>query len=311
MGLTVIVTGAGGPAGVSVVQALRAAGHRVVAADCDEYAVGFGLADDAAVLPFASDDNFVEALCELAISSGANVLISTLAEELLRLSPRERELTAAGLATWLPAPAAVETCADKWQFAVRLAGSGVPIPATALGSHDGVPGPWIVKPRFGRGSRDVFAVDDESELPWVLGRVPDPIVQTRLDGCEFTVDAMVDRDGSLAGAVARWRLGTTGGISTRGRTFVDPELTVLVGELLREVGLVGPATVQGFRSEDSSIAFTEVNPRFSGGLPLSLHAGADLVGEYVEAILGRAMRPERLTYRPDVVMSRHFAEVYL
>jgi carbamoyl-phosphate synthase large subunit len=53
-----------------------------------------------------------------------------------------------------------------------------------------------------------------------------------------------------------------------------------------------------------------VNPRFSGGLPLSLHAGADLVGEYLRAIMGRDPRADRLVARPGVTMVRYFDEVY-
>jgi carbamoyl-phosphate synthase large subunit len=53
-----------------------------------------------------------------------------------------------------------------------------------------------------------------------------------------------------------------------------------------------------------------VNPRFSGGLPLSLAAGADLVGEVVRGTLGQPLRRERLQYRPGVRMIRSFSEVF-
>ena len=49
-------------------------------------------------------------------------------------------------------------------------------------------------------------------------------MQTRLHGMEFTVDALVDRDGSLVAAVPRWRLETKAGISSKGRTFGDDQL---------------------------------------------------------------------------------------
>ena len=52
------------------------------------------------------------------------------------------------------------------------------------------------------------------------------------------------------------------------------------------------------------------NPRFSGGLPLSLAAGADLVGQYLRGLLGLPMRPERLRARAGVTMVRYFAEVF-
>lgn len=305
----VLVTGAGGAAGVAVIRAL--AGRRpVVAADCDPDAVGLHLARDAGVLPRGDEPDFAAHVAKLAARTGATALICTVAEEIPTLHAGRDLLAEAGLRTWLPSPDAVTTCTDKWRFAMACAAAGIPAPATGLGTGAGIPGPWIVKPRFGRGWRDVLAVDDAEDLAWALRRVPDPIVQTRLIGLEFTVDALVDRGGRLAGAVPRWRLDTRGGITTRGRTFASRPLVDGVAHLLDTVGLVGPATVQGFVDETGHFAFTEVNPRMSGGLPLSLAAGADFVGEYLRGIDGRSPRPERLAGRAGVTVVRHLTEVY-
>ena len=206
----------------------------------------------------------------------------------------------------------MRTCLDKWTFAQAVATAGIPHPPTNLGRANGVQGPWIVKPRFGRGSRDVYTADEPDELAWSLARVPQPIVQTRLVGMEFTVDALMRRDGRLAGGVPRWRLETKAGISSKGRTFDDPELVEGVEALLAALGLDGPANVQGFvREDDGTFVFVEVNPRFSGGLPLSLAAGADLVGEYLRGILGEQPAPARLAYRAGTTMTRHLAEAYV
>jgi carbamoyl-phosphate synthase large subunit len=295
---------------VAVVRALTAAGHQVVAVDADGLAVGLRLARRSGVLPRADDPAFVESLCDLAFDAGARALVPTLAEELVVLAGARTALEDVGVESWLPDPGAVETCTDKWRFAQAVAAAGVPGCRTGLGSADGIQGPWIVKPRFGRGSRHVHAVDDAEGLAWALPRVPEPIVQTRLSGREFTVDALVDRDGKLAGAVPRWRLETRAGISTKGRTFADSGLTARVAELLTAVGLVGPANVQGFVDADGRPTFVEVNPRFSGGLPLSLAAGADLVGEYLQGVFGEPIRPERLAFRSGVTMIRHFEELF-
>src|SRR5205085_4129928 len=107
----------------------------------------------------------------------------------------------------------------------------------------------------------------------------------------------------------RWRLETKAGISTKGRTFEDDAVCAGVGRLLSAVGLQGPANVQGFVGDDGQVTFMEVNPRFSGGLPLSLAAGADLVGEYVRGILGQPVRRDRLAFRAGVTMLRHFEEI--
>ena len=306
----VLVTGAGGAAGVAVIQALR--GRRpVLAVDCDPDAVGLRLADQAAVVPWGDEPDFAAHLAKLASRHAATAMVCTVAEEMPALHDGHELLTEAGLRSWLPTAAAVRRCLDKWAFAVAATAAGVPVPATALGTTVGVPGPWIVKPRFGRGSRDVYAVDTPAEAAFALSRVARPLVQRRLVGREFTVDALVDRDGTLAGAVPRWRMETKAGISTKGRTFDDPALVAAVGELLGALGLTGPANVQGFRDEAGAVSFTEVNPRFSGGLPLALAAGADLVGEYLRGLAGRPVRPERLVARSGVTMLRHFAEVYL
>jgi carbamoyl-phosphate synthase large subunit len=168
----------------------------------------------------------------------------------------------------------------------------------------------VVKPQFGRGSRDVFLCATERELDDALGRCTDPIVQTQVMGREFTCDVLMDPSGALAGGVARWRVETKAGISTKGETFDNADVLHLSGQVLKAVGLTGPANVQGFVCGDGTVVIHEVNPRFSGGLPLSLAAGADLVEEYLRAVMGAPVRPERLVGRPGVKMLRYFSEVF-
>jgi len=306
----VIVTGAGGPAGVAVVRALRAAGRRVIGCDADPHAAGIRLADEGCAVVRYDDPSYVDDLLDISGKTGAGVLLSTIAEEMPVLAAASSRLASAGLATWLPPAGAVVTCIDKWQFAQTMTLHALPAPATGLATSVGVPGPWIVKPRFGRGSRDVLAVDDEDELRWALARVPEPIVQTRVPGREFTVDVLIARSGRLAGAVPRWRDETKAGISTKGETFADPSLVRLVTVLVSELGLEGPANIQGFVQPSGDVMFIEVNPRFSGALPLSLAAGADLVGEYLRGVEGLPVRPSRLRYRAGVRMTRYYEELF-
>ena len=282
----------------------------MVAVDCDPDAVGLQLATDADLVPRADNPDFAALLAKVAARHRATALICTVAEEMPALHEGAGLLAEAGVRMWLPATEAVRTCTDKWRFAQVCWSAGMPVPDTARGTSAGLPGPWIVKPRFGRGSRDVYPADSAAEVAFAAARMDQPLVQTRLVGREFTVDALVERDGTLAGAVPRWRLETKAGISTRGRTFVSPELAAAVAGLLAAVGLTGPANVQGFLSERSEIAFTEVNPRFSGGLPLALAAGADLVGEYLRGVAGQRLRRDRLVAQPGITMLRHYTEVY-
>ena len=116
-GAAVLVTGAGGPAGVAVVRRLVALGHRVVAGDADSAAAGGALADVAVTLPRGDHPRFVEALVGVCTTHGVDALVSTVAEELPLLAAGAERLAAAGVATWLPDAAAVDVCCDKAAFA--------------------------------------------------------------------------------------------------------------------------------------------------------------------------------------------------
>jgi carbamoyl-phosphate synthase large subunit len=83
-----------------------------------------------------------------------------------------------------------------------------------------------------------------------------------------------------------------------------------VARLLDILGLVGPANIQGFHTALGQFVFTEINARFSGGLPLSLAAGADFVGEYLRGLEGLPVRPQRLIAKPGMMMLRHLSEVF-
>jgi carbamoylphosphate synthase large subunit len=309
-GAAVLVTGAGGPAGVAVVRRLVALGHRVVAGDADSAAAGGALADVAVTLPRGDHPRFVDALVGVCTACGVDALVSTVAEELPHLAAGAGRLAAAGVATWLPDAVAVAVCCDKAAFARAMAAAGVPHPATAARADAvaGVPGPWVVKPLAGRGSRGVRLLDDRSLVVEALREDGGLIAQTRLTGREFTADALVDRDGAVRLVVPRWREETKAGISVKGRTFASDPVSRVVAAALAAVQLTGPANVQGFVADDGTATVVEINPRFSGGLPLTLAAGADVVSAYLAGVRGEPL-PE-LSFRPGVAMSRYFAETY-
>jgi carbamoyl-phosphate synthase large subunit len=310
----VLVTGAGGAAGVAVIRDLQRAGHAVVGADPDPLAAGSALADDGASLPFATDPGFVDALRTLANEHRAAAVITTVSEEMAVIAGEAARATGdvLGVPCWVSPVETVRTCIDKSCFAAALAAGSIPTPATTLGDAPPPPGPWIVKPRLGRGSRGVSAVDDPDELAWALGRTPDAVVQTRCTGREFTADLLVDHDGTMVACVPRWRLETKAGISTKGTTFLDPRVDDLARRTIDLIGLRGSANLQGFVDDDADppVTVVEVNPRVSGGLPLSLAAGADLVGQLLRGTLGQPLELERLTFRSGVTMVRHFAELF-
>ena len=307
----VLVTGAGGAAGVAVIRALRASGGmRVVAADSDPHAAGLELANNAVVLPNATSQRFVPMLLQTCRHFSVDAIVCTVAEEMPFIGDASEALQTSGTSVWLPPGPAVSICNDKQRFAALLRNNGVATPATCTGIDTLVPGPWIIKPRNGRGSRDVFAAETIDDVTYALRRVPDPIIQTRIDGREFTVDVLVERGGEIAALSPRWRLATKGGISTSGVTFQHPAVTQLVHDTMRTLSYEGIACLQGFLDDSGAATCIEVNPRFGGGVSLSIAAGADFATEFVRATLGSRVRSNRLQATVGVRMSRYFDEVF-
>jgi carbamoyl-phosphate synthase large subunit len=309
----VVVTGAGGPAGFAVCRDLINSGHQVIALDADPLSAGLRL---EGVLPFvcrrADDEGFGEEILQMAGRERAEALISTVTEELSVLIPLSDRLSEIGCQTWFPSTSAVEHCLDKSLFAVTMRDYGIAHPPTAKNVHMSryVPGPFVVKPRYGRGSRGVAYIDQRRAMRQALRRDPSLIVQSRLVGQEWTADVLVDRSGVLVTCVPRWRVEVRGGISTKGVTFTSEDVTRLCAQALEAVGLTGIANVQGVVDPDGRVAIIEINPRFSGGLPLSLAARADLVGAYLGGILEPQRHLNRMYFVPGTVMVRHFEEMF-
>lgn len=304
----VLVTGSGGPAGTAVVEHLRRSRHVVVAADAAPDTAGQRLADVAAQLPSGSDPVFGSSVLQLVAEHGIDVLVPTLAEELVALHENAGRLDELGCRVLLPEPAAVEACLDKYVFAQLCTRYGIPAPATVLPGELLPPGPWIVKPRRGRGSRGVHPAESETAVRLAAESHRGGIVQSRLSGREFTVDVLCGPDRRVVLQVPRWREQVRGGISSAGTAFRSPEIERAVERLMEVLGFRGMANVQGCQAPDGSFAFFEMNPRFSGGLPISLAAGADFVEAYIALAAGRPVPEELCAWEPGRRVVRYLTQ---
>ena len=86
-----LVTGAGGAAGVAVIRHLAALGMFTVAVDTDALAAGLFLATEHAVVAPASEpDQLIADLAETAKRFEVDVVVCTVAEEMLVIAGRER-----------------------------------------------------------------------------------------------------------------------------------------------------------------------------------------------------------------------------
>lgn len=292
--IRVLVTGAGGPAGIAVIRSLlKRADVEVLAADMDGWASGLYLVPEDArrIVPAGRSETFVDDLIELCRADRIDVLFSTVDVELPGLAARRTELTAVGTALAAPSHETLVTCLDKYRLAQAVEGQAR-IPVTRLLNREGIGAEWtfpvIVKPRSGAGSRGVRLIADRSTLE-ALGEDERILIQENLPGEEFSVDVLAGDDGGVIAAVPRSRERVDSGVSIAGRTVRRAELSETAAAVATAIGLTGVANVQLRYSAEGVPALLEVNPRFPGAMPLTIAAGVDMPSLLLDSVLGRTV----------------------
>jgi len=308
----ILVTGVGGAPGFDLAARLLDLGAEVIGADADPLASGL-LIDGIIprVLPPAADPSYEEALTGLCRDLRPAGLFSTVEHELPQLLRLEPELSGLGVRTWLPPAPAIEACLDKAVFHTVLAWHQIPVPRTWPASEiSQVPAvcPMVVKPRRGQGSKNVVFCSTRDQARVLCELIPDPVIQERVDGQEFTADCLVSRDGR-ASVILRYRLVVKGGLSMVSRTVRDDEAATLVRQALTVIGVTGPCCVQGIISGHAipRVQLLEANARFAGAFRASEAAGADLAGQALRGLLGQPVDHARLTYQPGICLTKYVA----
>jgi carbamoyl-phosphate synthase large subunit len=140
--------------------------------------------------------------------------------------------------------------------------------------------------------------------------VPDAIVQENIEGEEFTLDVFVDFKGSVRCIVPRKRIETRAGEVSKGMTVKHPEIMAGGTKVVEKLpGAIGCVTVQCFLTAAGEVIFIEINPRFGGGFPLSIKAGADFPRWIVELMLGMEPDISLDNWQDGVVMLRYDDEI--
>jgi len=311
MATRVLVTGAGGPAGVAVIRSLLQRPEvEVFAGDMDGWASGLYLvpANRRRILSPGKSPTFVDELIALCAEDEIDVLFSTVDVELPPLARRRGELSAALAA---PSLDTLETCLDKFALAVRCAPL-LRTPVTHLVGPASTAAEWdfpiIVKPRSGAGSRGVRLVHSRADLD-ALGDDDSLIAQELLPGDEYSVDVIAAADGHVVAAVPRTRTRVDSGVSIAGLTVRDAELEATATAVAQAIGLTGVANVQLRRDTAGVPALLEVNPRFPGAMPLTIAAGVDMPSLALDLALGLDL-PEQAEFR-EIANVRFLEDVFV
>jgi len=276
------------------VNALRRLGMRghVITTDMSPMSPGLYFSDRHYIVPLTTDRRYIPIIKSICFKERIRLLIPTIDDELPLFGAHAEKFLATGVRVAVSSAQTNIICNDKYLTARFLLERSIPAAKTWLPAEldsAKLTFPLFLKPRSGRGSVGAHLIADHNQLQFFLNYVPDPVVQEFLPGREFTIDLLADFNGRVISVVPRERLVVRSGVSDRGRTWNHKGMIDLAIRAAEALEIRGPANIQ-VKLQNNHATIFEVNPRFAGGIPLTLAAGADFPAWLIEMCCGRKVR---------------------
>lgn len=315
MSLNVLITA--GSRRVPLVQAFQRAvrstgGGAVIVTDVNPLSPTVYVADRSYSVPLSTDPSYLDAVVAICRQERVSLLVPTIDDELTLFANAATRLAAEGIRVAVSPAATTIACDDKLKTWQMLHSFGLPAAPTYLASElpKDAALPLFIKPRVGRGGVGAFAVRTPRELAFFSDYVPDAVLQPFLDGPEFTIDVLCGFDGEPLSVVPRERVVIRAGVVDRGRTVRDASLIDLGVRCARALRAVGAINIQ-CRVVGGQPTVFEINPRFSGGISLTIAAGADFPRMLVLLARGRRVEPAIGGFKEGLWMTSFETSVFV
>lgn len=254
-----MVTGIGGVVGQGILRNLLAMNMdvQIIGTNTQQISAGNHLCDYVYQVPFAYDEGYITTIHELAFRHKVELIIPSTDYEAYYLSLNRATLPSK-VATSPPEITAF--CLDKYLNFEVFAKLGLPFAPSILPSgYKGEFGKTIVKPREGRGSRNIM-VDPSS--PTDFG--DDYVVQEYLEGPELTTAFYVLQTGKLHGFITLERELEQGNTSRCEVVFnYDKAISEIIGQITAHFPFRGSCNIQSRVTKNGIVPF-EINCRISG-----------------------------------------------
>jgi carbamoyl-phosphate synthase large subunit len=287
----------------------------ICAADASDQSPAYHIADRAYCVPRVGTAGYIPRLLEICAQEHIRVVIPLIDTELMVLAENRQRFTEIGTQVMISDPNVIAISMHKTETSAFFQRNRINTPhmyspeEIELGRYEL---PLLVKPDDGSASMMVFKAETDEQLTFFRRYVPRAIVQEFVDGHEYTLDVFVDLQGRVRCVVPRLRIEVRAGEVSKGLIVKDTRIMEIgrkVGERLR--GARGCITLQCIVDRQGVIQMIEINPRFGGGAPLSIEAGADMPAWVVQMAMGREIGDVEQAYRDGLMMLRYDDAVFV
>jgi carbamoyl-phosphate synthase large subunit len=289
-------------------------------ADSSELSPALQKCDKIFLVKPTSDPKYIDELLSIVKTNNVKLLVPTVDLDLKVLARNKESFAAAGCRVLVSEPHVIDICQDKRKTYGFFVKNGFDSPlilsvSNALSQKDSMKKlgwPCFVKPWDGCAAKGNALANNRDEVRLYSRIIPTAFCQERVEGTEFTCDVYVDFRMKVRCIVPRIRMEVRSGEVSKGQVVKDPRIMSEAARLT-EILRAGPGviTLQLFLTEDNRLRFIEVNPRFGGGVPLSIKAGADFPKWILQELVGSKPNIGFDGFKNNLIMLRYDAEVWL
>ncbi|WP_162146925.1 ATP-grasp domain-containing protein [Acholeplasma granularum] len=301
---------------VELIQAFKKAAKKlninssIIAADMSGLAPALYFADKHKLIPAISDINYIDNLISLCNEENVKLVVPTIDTELLILAENKQRIESETNAKVMISDLKlIQMCRDKIKTSDDLSNNGFLVPYL-YGDQDikqnKVTFPCFIKPKSGSSSINAFKVNNDKELELYRKFIPDYMLQEYVGGDEYTIDVFLDFNSNPITIVPRLRLATRSGEISKGLIVKHRIIIDTIKNMMDKFKFIGHITVQ--LKIDKDIKFIEINPRFGGGAPMSIAAGADSCENLYRLLMGEQLSYNEV-YEDDVYFLRYDSSI--
>ncbi len=284
--------------------------------DTTQLSPALQLCDKGFLVKPVTHPGYIRQLLSIIKTNKVKLLVPTVDLDLKVLAQNKPKFAAMGCCVLISTPDVVDICQDKRKTYRFLLKNGFDTPVTlsvasALANKK-LNWPCFLKPWDGYASRGNAVVNNRKELAFFAKRIPNPICQEFIKGTEHTCDVYVDFDMKVRCVVPRKRIEVRAGEVSKGQIVKHQAIMKQAAKLVEALG-AGPGviTLQLFLTRDKKLKFIEINPRFGGGVPLSIKAGANFPKWILQGLLGRKTNIRFDGFKNNLIMLRYDGEVWV
>ena len=307
---------------VSLVNSFRSAAKKlktnisIFGTDINQLTPAMQICDKNFIVKSTSHPDYIKETLSIVKKNKIDLIVPTVDLDLKALALNRDKFTKLGCLVLVSSVEVVDICQDKRKTYKYLSSNNFDTPVTLSASlakkRKKIDYPCFLKPWDGYASRGNAVVANRNELLFYAKKVPNCIVQQFIKGTEYTCDVYVDFDMKVKCVVPRVRLEVRAGEVSKSRIDKNIEIMKKAADLVEHLN-AGPGiiTLQLIVTGDGKHKFIEINPRFGGGVPLSIKAGADSPKWILQHLLSKRSNIRFDRFKDKLTMLRYDSEVWL